>query len=76
MPTVLYGRIVGPPGTPITTLTVQLPTPVLKWLEDHAARLKSDAEAVSFHLLMGAIEEAQRRSGTEEEATNSEHNGK
>jgi hypothetical protein len=61
MPTVLYGRIVGPPGTPITTLTLQLPLPVLNWLEDYAARLKSDAEAVSFHLLMWAIEEAKKK---------------
>jgi len=58
IPAVLYGRIIGPSGTSLATLTIKIPTHTLKWLENYAERLKSDVEAVTFNMLMHCIDKA------------------
>ncbi len=60
MPTLLYGRIVGPPDTPITTLTIQIPVHTLKWLEDYTAQQRTLPETFAFNCLMNIIDEVEK----------------
>ena len=60
MPTLLHGRIVGPPDSPITTLTIQIPVHMLKWLEDYTARQRTLPETFAFNCLMHVIDEVKK----------------